>query len=295
MSYRGRFAPSPTGPLHLGSLLAAAASYLDARRSGGEWLVRMEDIDPPREMPGAAADILRALERLNLFWDGSVLYQSTRHQNYHGVIEGLLEQGLAFRCSCSRRAIREHAGSGPTAARYPGTCRNVVAHRGPTAIRALTNKVPVEFADRLQGHHCVDLEHTSGDYIVQRRDGLPAYHLAVVLDDAEQGITDVVRGCDLLESTAVHCHLQSLLGLSRPRYGHIPLLVNTRGDKMSKQTGAAALDLRHPNKVISQALAFLGCTPPPALQCESPAVLWQWAIEEFRMETLAGQAHIGPN
>ncbi len=292
MSYRGRFAPSPTGPLHLGSALAAAASFIDARQAGGEWLVRIDDIDPPREQPGAADAILRALEQLGLSWDGPVLYQSTRHEAYRAGVEQLLRQGLAFRCSCSRAEIRRHADSGPHGRRYPGTCRGGPAQRGPTAVRALTNSISIQFDDRFQGPQCEDLQSDRGDYVIQRRDGLPAYHLAAVIDDDAQGITDVVRGADLLAATFAHCHLQGLLQLKQPRYGHIPLLVNGRGEKLSKQTGAAPLDLSEPSTVVRRVLACLGWEPPRELRKEPPSVLWQWAIGSASTQKLMGRSII---
>ena len=231
--YRGRFAPSPTGPLHLGSLLAAAASFIDARQNGGEWYVRIEDIDPPRELAGAADLILRQLEAVGLTWDGPVLYQSRRREAYRAIVDSLLRSGGAFRCSCSRTAIRQHRDSGRLGTRYPGTCRQGPTQSGPTAVRVRTDASTICFEDRLQGAQHQNLGAIGGDYIIERRDGF-AYHLAVVVDDADQGITDVVRGADLLESTFLHCHLQALIGVGRPRYAHLPVLTNAAGKKLSE-------------------------------------------------------------
>ena len=292
MAYRGRFAPSPTGPLHMGSLLAAAASFIDARQAGGEWLVRIEDIDPPREVPGAADAILTALEALGLRWDGTVVYQSSRQPAYAALVDDLLARGLAFRCSCSRKQIRAHPESGPNGTRYPGTCREGPVADTATAVRVVTDAKPVRFDDRFQGLQSRDLQAWGGDYIILRRDGLPAYHLAVVVDDAAQGITDVVRGADLLESSLVHCHLQQLLGLPQPRYGHIPVLLNRQGQKLSKQTGAAPLRLEDPSAVISATLGYLGAPPPRDLAGAPPDVLWQWAIGAIKLESLVGQANL---
>ena len=212
MSYVGRFAPSPTGPLHVGSLATAVASYLHARQSRGEWLVRIEDIDPPREVPGAADEILRTLEAFELEWDRTVLYQSARLEAYAAAANQLLADGRAFRCRCSRSEIR--AANDGESGRYPGTCRDLRVPRGDAAVRVRVDAGLVIFDDGLQGTIETDLLATLGDYVVVRRDGLPAYHLAVVLDDAEQGVTTIVRGIDLLDSTAAHVHLQGVLDVA---------------------------------------------------------------------------------
>ncbi len=278
----------------MGSLLAAAASFIDARQAGGEWLVRIEDIDPPREVPGAADAILKALEMLGLGWDGPVVYQSTRRPAYAALVDDLLARDLAFPCSCSRKQIRAHPDSGPAGTRYPGTCRQGTAANAATAVRVRTDAKPVHFDDRFQGSQRRDLQAWVGDYIIFRRDGLPAYHLAAVADDAAQGITDVVRGADLLESSLVHCHLQRHLGLPQPRYGHIPVLLNRQGQKLSKQTGAAPLRLEDPSAVISATLAYLGARPPDDLAGAPPAALWEWAIGAIKLESLTGQANLQP-
>mgnify|MGYP005852244995 CR=1 FL=1 len=288
--YRGRFAPSPTGPLHIGSLIAAMASYLDARAHRGQWLVRMEDLDPPREMPGAAESILRTLEAYGFEWDETVWYQSRRSEIHQLYIDRLLEAGLAFHCGCSRRDIREHAVViGPEGPIYPGTCRDgLPAGRKPRTVRLRVADTQIHFEDRLQGGQRQNLARELGDFVVRRADGLFAYQLAVVVDDAAQGITDVVRGSDLLSSTLRQCWLQSQLGLTRPRYMHIPVAVNAAGAKLSKQTHAPPLDPTEPVPALWRAAAFLGLEPPPELRMDSTATFWQWARVHWRADKLRG-------
>jgi glutamyl-Q tRNA(Asp) synthetase len=287
VSYVGRFAPSPTGPLHLGSLATAVASYLHARQAGGQWLVRIEDIDPPREVPGATDDILRTLEAFGLHWDGDVLRQSARLAAYREVAERLLASGKAFRCECSRAAVR--AANDATSARYPGTCRDKGLDGHDTAVRVLVpDPTDIGFVDGLQGAQSVRLDVTTGDYIVLRRDGLPAYHLAVVLDDAAQGVTTIVRGVDLLDSTAAHIHLQRTLGLPTPAYWHLPVLVNGEGQKLSKQTGAAPISADYPG-TAARLLGLLGLRVPQEMWREPAPTLWQWALQYWRIDALHGR------
>ena len=286
MSYVGRFAPSPTGPLHLGSLATAVASYLHARQAGGEWLVRIEDIDPPREVPGAADAILRTLEAFELEWDRSVLYQSSRLAAYSGAADRLLASGSAFRCRCSRSEIR--AANEGESGRYAGTCRDLRIPPGDAAVRVRVDEGVAIFDDGLQGRIETDLAASLGDYVVVRRDGLPAYHLAVVLDDAEQGVTTIVRGVDLLDSTAAHVHLQGVLGLATPQYFHLPVVVNERGQKLSKQTGATPVDARD-RAAATRALELLGLAVPPELAGERPSALWRWAIDRWSIDSLQGR------
>jgi len=284
VTYVGRFAPSPTGPLHLGSIVTAVASFLHARQAGGEWLVRIEDIDPPREVPGAAADILRTLESLGLEWDRSVLYQSSRQNTYRDTAERLLAARRAFRCDCSRSTVR--SANDATSGRYPGTCREKGLQGADTAIRIrVAEPSPVRFVDGLQGEQATLLDATTGDYIVLRRDGLPAYHLAVVLDDAAQGVTTIVRGVDLLDSTAAHIHLQGVLGAPTPTYWHAPIVVNAQGQKLSKQTGAAPISASD-SGVAARALELLGLRVPAEIKAERPRTLWQWAQTHWRIESL---------
>jgi glutamyl-Q tRNA(Asp) synthetase len=255
--YTGRFAPSPTGPLHFGSLLAALASWLDARAAGGRWLFRIEDLDPPREQPAAAGQIMRALEHLGLEWDEPVVYQSKRGQLYRDALERLA--GKTYACGCSRKEISDSALGLALAGVYPGTCRNGLPP-GKTlrALRIRTVPDSIRFPDRVQGLVEQSVERDVGDFIVYRADGQFAYQLAVVVDDAEQGITDVVRGADLLDSTARQIYLQRLLGYPTPRYLHVPVAVNAAGEKLSKQTGAPAIGLTSAWDELRRALDFLG-------------------------------------
>jgi glutamyl-Q tRNA(Asp) synthetase len=245
--YRGRFAPSPTGPLHFGSLVAALGSYLDARAHGGEWLVRMEDLDTPRVVPGAADDILRTLERFGLQWDGPVLYQSSRIEAYEAALENLRARGLVFPCICSRKDVGE---------RYPGTCRKG-AKPGRTSWRFQAGPATVAFVDRRLGTQSQNVEEYVGDFVLKRADGVFTYQMAVVVDDAFQGITHVVRGEDLLDSTPRQILLQRALGYPQPDYLHLPVVLNEAGQKLSKQTGAAVLDLNRVPELLEEARFLL--------------------------------------
>jgi glutamyl-Q tRNA(Asp) synthetase len=262
----GRFAPSPTGPLHFGSLVTAVASYLDARANGGQWLVRMEDVDKPRCVPGADADILRTLERFGLTWDGPVMYQSTRTEAYREALETLRRAGYAYPCSCSRREIGDGI--------YPGTCRKGPPDPNkPHAWRVRVDDEVIGFDDRLAGHYEQNLATEVGDFVVLRADGCFAYQLAVVVDDAAQGVTDVVRGADLLDSTPRQIWLQRLLGFPQPRYLHVPVVVDAQGEKLSKQTLAPPLDPDRDEEHLRAALRFLGHPdPPPGVE------ILPWAI-----------------
>lgn len=244
--YRGRFAPSPTGPLHAGSLLAALASWLDARAHDGTWLVRIEDIDPPREVAGATADILATLDAFGLASDETVLRQSTRSDAYAHALQRLRDAGAAYGCACSRsEAVEAARVAGLPPGVYAGTCRDGTHGRVPRSIRLRVPDAPddaVAFTDRARGRYAQCLAHDVGDFVLQRADGLWAYQLAVVVDDAAQGITDVVRGADLLDNTPRQIWLQRCLGLPTPRYLHLPIVTNARGEKLSKQTGAPPLD-----------------------------------------------------
>lgn len=287
--YRGRFAPSPTGKLHIGSLLAAVGSWVRARQADGRWLVRMEDIDPPREVPGAADAILRQLDAAGLHWDEAVLYQSTRLDAYRQAADRLLEQRVAYRCTCSRREIALDPRSGPSGTRYPGTCRGGPAHPDrPSAVRVLAPAAPVTFNDVWHGRCTYDVAATTGDYVIHRRDGLPAYHLAVVCDDAWQGITEVVRGSDLLEATASHRHLQALLGTPPPAVAHLPVLIDSAGAKLSKQTGATPLLPAAMAGAVRYCLHALMGPVPRELQGAPPAELLAWARAQPTLAVAAG-------
>jgi glutamyl-Q tRNA(Asp) synthetase len=271
--YVGRFAPSPTGPLHFGSLVAALASWLDARAARGRWLVRIEDLDAPRQQAGAAGLILRTLERLGLTWDGPVLYQSLRAPRYEAALEKL--RAHTYWCGCTRREIADSslrlAADG--AQIYPGTCRRgLPPGKRARALRLKTGADPIRFTDRVQGEQAQVLEREVGDFILYRADGRFAYQLAVVVDDAEQGVTDVVRGADLLDSTARQIYLQRLLGFAEPRYLHVPVVLNAAGEKLSKQTGAQPVGLAHPERVLREALACLG--QPPAADLDEAVADW---------------------
>ena len=280
--YRGRFAPSPTGPLHFGSLVAAVGSYLDARHLRGEWLLRMEDLDPPREMPGAAASILRTLESYGFEWDGEVWYQSRRQDAYQATLEQLQAEGLVFHCGCTRRDIRELAHAGIDGPVYPGTCRNgLPPGRAPRAIRVRVPARRIHIEDRLQGPVTQRLDTEVGDFVLRRADGLFAYQLAVVVDDGAQGITDVVRGTDLLDSTPRQVYLQEVLGLPTPRYLHLPLATTPAGAKLSKQTHAPAIPASADIALLCACLRFLGQDVPRGLAEADRAAFWDWAIPHW--------------
>jgi glutamyl-Q tRNA(Asp) synthetase len=259
VSYRGRFAPSPTGPLHFGSLIAAVASWLDARAAGGEWLVRIEDVDTTRTVPGAADDILRTLEAFGLHWDGEVAWQSRRTDLYEAALSRLRAAGAVYRCKCSRREISDSGLAGTEGPIYPGTCRALqVAATVAAAERMLAAQESIAFDDRVQGRIAQDVARDVGDFVLKRRDGLHAYQLAVVVDDAAQQISDVVRGADLLWSTPRQIALQRALGLPTPRYLHVPIATNAQGEKLSKQTLARAVAAERAPDALRSTLAFLG-------------------------------------
>ena len=277
--YVGRFAPSPTGPLHFGSLVAALAGWLDCRHAGGQWLLRMEDLDQPRVVPGAADAILRQLETFGLVWDGPVVYQSARLELYEDAIRKL--GAHSYPCACTRKELEDSALAIDGSRIYPGTCRNGLAPgkapragRTAFAVRLRTDAAPVRFTDRVQGEIEQSVEREVGDFVLRRADGVISYQLAVVVDDAAQGVTDVVRGADLLDSTARQIHLQRLLGLLTPRYLHVPVATNAAGEKLSKQTRAA--DARTGD--IAQALEFLGMPAPAGLAGKE---LLEWSLRHW--------------
>ncbi|MCJ1882037.1 tRNA glutamyl-Q(34) synthetase GluQRS [Pseudomonas nitroreducens] len=279
--YIGRFAPTPSGYLHFGSLVAAVASYLDARSVGGKWLVRMEDLDPPREMPGAQAAILETLERYGFEWDGPVERQSDRHAAYSAQVEQWLRSGLAYACTCSRKQLEGSNGI------YPGTCRDAQHDwHGDVAIRIRVPELDYRFTDRLQGEFHQHLGREVGDFIIRRRDGLFAYQLAVVLDDAWQGVTDIVRGADLLDNTPRQLYLQELLGIAAPRYLHVPLIIQPDGHKLGKSYRSPPLEAAQASPLLVRALKALGQNPPAGLAQSAPGDVLTWGIRHWNADAI---------
>lgn len=290
-SYRGRFAPTPSGPLHRGSLVAALASCLEARAHGGVWLLRMEDADTPRNVPGAADAILRVLEAHGFAWDEAVLWQSQRLDAYRAALEHLQKTGRLYPCACSRKEIaafhpRPAIDGGLV---YPGACRaGLPPGRAPRAWRLRVENsedgegsAEVRFLDAIQGEIRQDLARDVGDFVLLRADGIFAYQLTVVVDDAWQGITHIVRGADLLASTPRQICLQGALGHATPAYAHLPLVTNRAGEKLSKQTRAAPLEAARASANLTTALAFLGQSPPADLARASVREIWTWARENW--------------
>ncbi|MFZ5523946.1 MAG: tRNA glutamyl-Q(34) synthetase GluQRS [Pseudomonadota bacterium] len=304
--YRGRFAPSPTGPLHFGSLVAAVGSYLDAKYHQGKWLVRIEDLDTPRTVKGAADDILKTLEAYGLHWDEDIIYQSQRTAAYEEAFLRLKEAGAVYPCACSRKEIADSALQRGDELVYPGTCRNgMPAGREERAWRVRTDldlsrhsraggndgtrneNGIVEFNDALQDHIAQNLENEVGDFVVKRADGLFAYQHAAVVDDTFQGITHVVRGADLLYSTPRQIYLQSLLGLDTPAYMHLPVVVNAQGEKLSKQTLAQPVESNKAAATFFDTLVFLRQQPPAELKHGTVEQILAWAISNWRPDPLS--------
>ncbi|EGC53609.1 TPA: tRNA glutamyl-Q(34) synthetase GluQRS [Neisseria meningitidis] len=283
--YTGRFAPSPTGLLHIGSLLTAAASYADARSNGGKWLVRMEDLDPPREMPGAASHILHTLEAFGFEWDGEVAYQSRRYALYEETLCRLKTAGLVYPCHCSRKDWQAGARRGADGFVYNGRCRHPGQRPAPQGKQpAWRIRVPdrvIGFSDGIVGGYAQNLAGDIGDFVLLRADGYWAYQLAVVADDAEQSVTHIVRGQDLLVSTPRQIYLQQCLGVPTPQYAHLPLLTNAQGQKWSKQTLAPALDLNRREQLLRQVFRYLKL--PEAPETDRPAELLDWAVAHWDM------------
>ena len=294
-NYTGRFAPSPSGPLHLGSLVCALASYLDARAYNGRWLVRIEDIDPPREQPGATEAILTCLESHHLFWDGEIVYQSRRTDSYLETLRQLRDRSLSYRCDCTRKRLADLNGN------YDGYCLSRgIASSTPAAVRldvlrslAETSDLanPVRFSDGIQGEQVENLL-AAGDYIIHRKDGLFGYQLAVVVDDIWQGITHVVRGADLLDTTARQILLFHLLGKPAPHYSHVPVVVDGQGNKLSKQNRAPAIDNTRAGENLYLALRVLGLNPAVELQRASPEHLIRWAVDGWHPGKIGKQSNI---
>jgi glutamyl-Q tRNA(Asp) synthetase len=286
--YIGRFAPSPTGPMHFGTLIAATGSYLQARASGGEWLLRIEDVDTIRAVPGMADHMLRTLEDFGFEWDREVVVQSRRGDIYADALQRLIADGLIFPCTCSRRQLAD-----ADAAVYPGTCRaRTLPLREQHALRVRVPEETIVFEDAVMGAQPQKLASECGDFVLRRRDGLYAYQLAVVVDDALQGVTEVVRGADLLDSTARQIYLQRALGYTTPSYLHLPVAVDSHGAKLGKSTGAAMLDIEQPSAVMNRVLDFLGQHPPTVLATESLDNVWHWAIEHWDIHNIPHQQTI---
>ena len=270
----GRFAPSPTGPLHFGSLVAALGSFLNVRHAGGAWLVRIDDLDTARNVPGAADSILRDLERLALPWDGEVVHQTRRTDAYAAALDTLARQDRTFACACSRRDLVDGV--------YPGTCRDGLPPGRPArSVRFRVDAGPLAFHDRIQGPSTQCLRTEVGDFVVRRADGIAAYHLAVVVDDAEQGVSEVVRGCDLLDSTQRQIVIQRALGVPTPAYAHLPVATGAGGHKLSKQNLARPVSAAPAGAALADALEFLGQRPPRDLAGAGAAELVAWAVASW--------------
>ena len=280
-TYVGRFAPTPSGPLHFGSIVAALAGYLDARHHRGRWLLRIEDIDTPRVRTGADRKIIDTLEILGLEWDGDIVYQSNRLDHYRQALARLQDKDLLYRCYCPRKITKGKP--------YPGTCRTREEMAGkPHALRVKTPDQPVIFVDKILGRLTGELSELTGDFILRRSDGLIAYNLAVVVDDAAQGVTRIVRGADLLDTTFNQVYLQSVLNLPAPGYAHHPLVLDENGKKISKQDGATdVLAGVSPETVLLQALRFLGQNPGQELDGADQADILAWAVDHWKIEAVS--------
>lgn len=285
-SYIGRFAPSPSGPLHFGSLIAATGSYLQAKSQQGQWLVRMEDIDLPRMVPGADSDILRTLELFGLYWDGEIWYQSARIERYQHLLEDLHQQQLVYGCNCTRKRIAEVGGI------YDGHCRLLALNNPPLAWRLKASGVNCQFDDLIFGRQAIAPELAAEDYIIKRRDNLFAYQFVVVVDDIDQHITEVIRGADLLQMTPRQQALCQLLAANAPRYGHLPLAVTEPGFKLSKQNHAAAVSQWPVSEVMASVLAFLGHPLPEELQKAPVTEQLDWATANWALTNIPRQNEI---
>ncbi len=285
-AYVGRFAPTPSGDLHLGSLYTAAASYLDARAHGGRWLLRVEDLDRAREVPGSAARILHTLERFGFEWDGEVVRQIDRTEHYSRVLERLNDRGLTFECSCSRLQLEDEI-------RYPGTCRARPATPGvATATRLRVEPGLMVFSDRIQGTYRQDVAAAAGDLILKRRDGVFAYLLAVVIDDAWQGVTHIMRGADLLDNTPRQMYLQQALGIDHPSYAHVPVLTEPDDTKLAKSKRSVMLDARSELPQLLSVFSLLGLAPPTSLAGATLAEAWSWAIARWSIHRVPRRLHV---
>ena len=288
--HRGRFAPSPTGPVHYGTLIAAVGSYLQVKSKDGEWLVRIEDVDITRRVKGADTDILKTLEAFGLEWDGKVIYQSKQTEYYEDAVEKLLSQSLVFPCLCSRKQLAE---SGNLI--YPGTCRRrSLPESKEHALRLIAEDIDIDFNDAVMGKQTQNIKRQCGDFVIKRRDGLFAYQLAVVLDDALQNITEVVRGADLLDSTPRQIYLQQLLHYPTPDYCHLPLAIDSAGNKISKSDGAAKINLDDRERLLVSVLDFLGQKPPAELAQSGINDIWSWALANWDVAAVPSKAQMQP-
>lgn len=286
--YRGRFAPSPTGPVHFGTLIAAVGSYLQAKKNQGKWLMRMEDVDITRKVDGADTDILHTLEAYGFEWDGAIIYQSKQTEYYEQALEQLVSESMVFPCTCSRKKLAETNSN-----IYPGFCRS--AHlpvKSEHALRVLADNINIEFDDAVMGTQRQNIEQQCGDFIIRRRDNLFAYQLAVVVDDTLQNISEVVRGADLLDSTARQIYLQQLLQYPTPDYCHLPLAVDAAGNKISKSEGAASVGLKNKEKSLISALNFLGQQAPVELVKSPIDDIWEWAVTHWDIQRVPRMKNI---
>ena len=269
--YKGRFAPSPTGPVHFGTLIAAVGSFLQAKINNGEWLIRMEDVDTTRKVEGSDKEILDTLEAFGFEWDGEIIYQSEQNVHYENALQQLISRSLVFPCACTRKQLTSSNNS-----IYPGTCRNrPFPDEEEHALRLLAKNITIEFSDIVMGKQSQNIAQQCGDFVIKRRDGLFAYQLAVVVDDAVQNITEIVRGSDLLDSTPRQIYIQQLLGYQTPAYCHLPLAVDSNGDKISKSEGAARVDVNNKEKLMCRVLEFLGQNPPLDLADSDVDDIWK--------------------
>ncbi len=287
-NYIGRFAPSPTGPLHFGSLVAAVGSYLEAKKNSGKWLLRIEDIDPPREVTGATTSIIKILEEFGFEWDGDILYQSQRYDIYQEYVDKLITESQAYPCGCSRKEIAAASSRSANGMVYPGTCRDGLNDKEPRSTRLLTENINIHFKDQVQGEIIQNLEADSGDYIIRRADGLYAYNLAVVIDDQLSGVTDIVRGYDLLPCTCQHIYLQRVLHFATPSYTHLPIAVNDSGQKLSKQNLAKEVNSTQRVKTLYDAITFLNQAPDKSLLNSELQDIWEWAITNWDIGKIKG-------
>lgn len=286
--YTGRFAPSPTGPLHFGSLVAALASYLDARQHQGKWLLRIEDLDPPRESITALSEIRFALEKYGLHWDEEIVYQSRRHDLYQHALDTLKKEGLLYPCTCSRKQVKGI---------YDRLCvhKDFASATSDYAIRVKTDSRNLSISDRVLGLRHWNLANDIGDFIIKRKDGLFAYQLAVVVDDADQQVNQIIRGTDILNSTPRQIFLQQLFGLKTPSYAHIPVITHADGSKLSKQTGAKGINTSKPLPTLIAALKVLGQEPPADDALHSPATCLTWAIHHWDMNKVPKVLELCPD